>query len=158
MPLIFREQLLRGKLKFRFSILPAQWVSTPNPWAVYIGCPEFRFRFPFFLQKLTQHSHEWGSYFDSQQHSRKKAYVARPLVPPVFPRVPQEGGLVQGWQSVCWRWCGFTKIPSQAPKISIFQDAPSCFKISKIAKNDFSRRTTILQDLKDSDIWSSKMC
>ena len=48
----------------------------------------------------------------------------------VVPRVPQESGRVHGWESVCWGG---------------FQDI------------DFPRCTIILQDLKDSKLWFSKM-
>ena len=64
---------------------------------------------------------------------------------PMFPRVPQEGGLVQGWESVCWGVVGIY----QDSKILFFQDVPWCFKISKIPKFDLPRCTKIPRSIRN---------
>ena len=64
------------------------------------------------------------------------------LVSPMFPRVPQEGGLLQGWESVCWWVVGIYQdskisISQDVPNVSTSQgfgviDSPRCTKIPKV--------------------------
>ena len=56
------------------------------------------------------------------------SFALRPLVSPKFVRVPQEGGRVQGWESVC---CGVLGIPLlENRKVCRIHQIPiSCFLI-----------------------------